>query len=129
MTGELSTNVLLADFQYLTRSSISSLVNKIPGFDLVGEVDEIKDLLPVIRKTKPNLLILESHGAMTPVVKEIKTSAEFSKLHILILTNSQDPILIQDLLKLGVKGIITKRCGEDEIIRAIKTVPKGERFF
>ena len=123
------TKVLLADFQYLTRDSIASLVKKIPGFNLVGEVNEAEGLIDQIRSTRPNLLILESHPSTTALVKEIKGASEFNDIHLLVLTNNQDPLLIQDLLKMGVKGILTKRCGEDEITRAIKTVPKGERFF
>ena len=48
---------------------------------------------------------------------------------VLIVTNEVEKGHIQNLLSFGVKGIVTKRCSQTEIIHAIESVAKSNRFF
>lgn len=60
------------------------------------------------------------------LLENIKLSTEAS---FLIISNSQNKGSIQRLLGMGINGIVTKSCSEEEIVNALRTVRKGNRFF
>ncbi|RAV98704.1 hypothetical protein DQQ10_22060 [Pseudochryseolinea flava] len=49
--------------------------------------------------------------------------------HVLIVSSDDDRAEILDVLRLGVKGYITKDCGVQEVINAVKTVGSGGKYF
>lgn len=125
----MATKVLLADFQYLTRQGITSLIKAMPGFELVKMIDSPDQLINVATLLQPNLIVIDisdKDREMIPKLKELKESTSCS---FLVISNSQTKDSIQQLLSMGIKGILTKNCSEEEIINGLRAVAQGNRFF
>lgn len=125
----MTNSVLLADFQFLTRQGISQLINSLPDFNVIETVSEPSKLESTIRSSKTDLVVIDisdKDPSMISLLEKIKgsTSSEF-----LIISNSQSKESIQRLLGMGIKGIVTKNCSEEEIINALRAVLKKHRFF
>lgn len=129
MTKSTDISVALADFQFLTRKAISSLIEETPGFQLVGQIDNPIALGEMLRQLKPKLLVLDIFQGDPDFLDQILEVSRQPDLHLLIITNSQLHDTIKALLKAGVKGIVTKNCSESEIINALKAVSIGHRFY
>lgn len=129
MNQPVTVSVLLADFQFLTRKGISSLIDQLPGFEIKGQVDAAADIYPSVKKLKPDLLVLDFSENDFGALKEIEKIKSNSNTEILIITNNQSIDALQYLLSVGVNAIVTKNCSEEEIINALKAVSGGKRFF
>ena len=114
-----SIKVLISDFQFLTREGLVKLIEGIQHFDLIGVLENREQWMEQVTQAQPDVLILyypERQSDMNATLTEfIKLQAS----NILVVTNAVEKGHIQNLLSLGVKGIVTKRCSQTEIIHAI----------
>lgn len=125
----MKAKVILADFQFLTRKGLASLIQAIPGMQLVKQVENEHQLAEAISNMAPELAIVDVHGKediLIPQIEELKKKSETS---FLVISNTQNKQSIQRLLDSGVKGILTKNCSEEEITNGLIAVSKGSRFF
>lgn len=125
----MATSVLLADFQYLTRQGIASLIKAMPGFELVKTIDSPGVLIESVKSTNPGLVVIDisdKDRELIPKLRELKQNTDCS---FLVISNSQTKESIQQLLAMGIKGILTKNCSEEEITNGLKAVSQGNRFF
>jgi two-component system, NarL family, response regulator NreC len=125
----LSTSVLLADFQYLTRQGIASLVKAMPGFELVKTIDSPEKLMTAATQLNPDLIVIDISDKDKELIPQIRLLKESQSCHFLVISNSQTKDSIQQLLSMGIKGILTKNCSEEEIISGLRAVSQGNRFF
>ena len=121
--------VIILDFQFLTREGLIKLTKSTRNFDLVAVLEDEKQCMDQVTQLQPDVLILgypeHQLDANETFVEVIKMQAS----KVLIVTNEVEKGHIQNLLSFGVKGIVTKRCSQTEIIHAIESVAKSNRFF
>ena len=124
------TRILLADFQFLTRKGISVLIESMPGFETALEIDNMQGLQSGVRKTTPDVVVLGWDGkeeVLIPQIEEIKQEEE--NISFLVISNIQSKESVKKLSNAGVKGILTKKCSEEEITSGLIAVSKGNQFF
>lgn len=124
-----SVKVLLSDFQYLTREGLINLIEKNEDFDLVGVVEGHGELMSAILDTKPDVLIIDYESQDPVLFSFLKKVIESHATNILIITNEKDKDHIQNLLDIGIRGIVTKSCSKPEIVNAIHSLSRNNRFF
>lgn len=125
----MATSVLLADFQYLTRQGISSLIKAMPGFDLVKTIDSPERLVEKTAEVNPQLIVIDISDKDKELVPKLRELKETLDSNFLVISNSQTKDSIQQMLSMGIKGILTKNCSEEEIISGLRAVAQGNRFF
>ena len=125
----MATTVLLADFQYLTRQGMASLIKAMPGFDLIKVVDSSNQLTETVETTQPKLVVIDISDKDRELIPKLKQLKENTSSSFLVISNSQTKESIQQLLSMGIKGILTKNCSEEEIINGLRAVSQGNRFF
>jgi DNA-binding NarL/FixJ family response regulator len=123
-----SVSVLLADFQFLTRTGISSLIRNTEGFSMAGYVERPDQLYDAIQQHRADLLILDfkEDQHTIDVIHHILTSTE---MRVLVITNYLGQMALQQLLAMGIKAMVTKNCSENEIKIAMEAAYQGRRFF
>jgi DNA-binding NarL/FixJ family response regulator len=124
-----SVSVLLADFQFLTRAGLMSLIGQIAGFEIIGQLSSSENLFETIQNEKPDLLLLDFSENDHNILREIEKIKSTTNTEILIITNSKKNESLQYLLSVGVNAVVTKNCSEEEIVHALHAVSKGKRFF
>ena len=124
-----STSVLLADFQFLTRQGIQALINGLSDFDVIGQVEDVKKLNSSITDHKPDLVVLDISDGDNLLINELENIKESSDSDFLVISNNQNSNSVQQLIGMGIKGILTKNCSEEEIVNALRAVSQGNRFF
>ena len=125
----MTTSVLLADFQFLTRQGILSLIQSTPGFQIVHEINDLSELEKAIHKFNPHLVVLDVSGKDNNLISILESIKKKSGVKFLVISNSQNRASVQRLLNMGIKGIVTKDCSEEEITNALFSVSKNNRFF
>lgn len=121
--------VLLSDFQFLTREGLKNMLAKNEDFQLVGVNEGPDGLMESILQKHPDVLLLDYQSQDPVLISLLKKILSEKATNVLIITNDDNPVQIQNLLAMGIKGIVTKGCSKREIINAIHSVAADNRFF
>ena len=124
-----SIKVLISDFQFLTREGLIKLMEGTQHFDLIGVLENREQWMEQVTQAQPDVLILDYPERQSDMNATLTEFIKLQASNILVVTNEVEKGHIQNLLGLGVKGIVTKRCSQTEIIHAIESVAKSNRFF
>ncbi|MCB0557962.1 MAG: response regulator transcription factor [Lewinellaceae bacterium] len=123
-------SIILADSQYLVRLGLRHLIRSKEQFKVVAEATKEPQLLEQVKVFSPQVVILDYNqpeNFSQATVEHIKRTAP--RTNILIISADNNKKNIYDILELGVNSYLTKACGEDEIVEAIKATARGEKFF
>lgn len=101
------------------------------GFEIVGEVRHREDLAGMLEKHKPALLVADYNVPDYLTLEDLGAVRDHSpQTNILIISSDNDKLQILEVLKLGgICGYLTKSCSREEILMAVRSTVKGERFF
>ena len=123
-------SILLADSHHLVRLGLRQVLSDKKEFNIVGEANDEESLFEELTHHKPRVVILDYKqpgNFSEKTVKQIRTDAP--QTSVLVISSDNEKSSIYQVLEYGVNSFITKSCGEDEILDAVKASAKGEKFF
>ncbi len=120
--------VIHTDDQKLTRESISGML-KGEGIDVIGEAINGYDLLNLLEKVMPDIVLLDLEmpgmdGNLA--LKEIKR--RYPHLKVVVLTSFTEECLIEDFKAKGVNAFLTKNSDIKTVANTIKRVFYAEGY-
>lgn len=124
--------VHIADDHKIVIEGIIAVINTdneiaINGYSLTGE--EVIDFFDK-KGNRVDVLILD---ITMPILDGIEVLRHFKENKInqkvIILSSYDDIKIVEEVLKLGCKGYITKNSAGEHIVNAIKAVANGEQYF
>ncbi|MFH4965655.1 response regulator transcription factor [Gaetbulibacter sp. M235] len=123
-------NVILADDHVLVRDGIKALLEDQEGIRVIDEASNGKEAIEVIKKNKPDLLIVdirmpELNGI--EVVREINKSHKDIKTLVLSMHDSEEYVV--QSIEAGADGYLLKGASKEEFLKAIHTVASGGKYF
>jgi DNA-binding NarL/FixJ family response regulator len=99
------------------------------GFEVVGEAVNGVQVLPLMRRLKPELVLLDLRmPQMDGLTALAKIRKEFPDVKVAILSVSQDPELIQTALKRGASAYIVKSIAPEDLAAALRQAIDGNVF-
>ncbi len=122
--------VFLVDDHAIVRDGISALLMVEDEIEIAGEASDEVSVDRILSHLVPDVIIMDialPGISGIEISKKIKTS--HSSVKILILSADGCEQNVFDALSAGVNGFLLKDTGKETLIRAIKTVFRGERFF
>lgn len=120
--------LVVVDDHTLFRRGLISLLNEMPEFTVIGEAWNGIAALPVIRETRPDLVLIdvnmpEMNGVET--VKALRSDTETAELPILMLTISKNEEDLIGAISAGADGYLLKSAEPEELRKAILLVKDG----
>ncbi len=123
-------NVLVVDDHDLVRMGISRMLADDPEIEVIGEADSGDMAIKIARQLNPDIILLDVHmpniGGLEATKRLVQIDPNTKIIAVSSLTTQPYPSM---LLKAGVSGYITKGTPIDEMIKAIKKVHNGGRYF
>ncbi|WP_190277582.1 response regulator transcription factor [Adhaeribacter rhizoryzae] len=122
--------VILADDHTIVRNGIRSLLEGLTDIEIVGEAQNGAEALTKVKELTPDVLMID---IAMPVMNGLEATAQLSKLHkstkclMLSMHNNEDYILKS--VEAGAYGYLLKDTTRDEMLRAIRTVASGEKYY
>ncbi len=122
-------HIALADDHVLVRQGLKSILEKNPELEVVGEANDGLDLLNLLRKVIPQLVILD---ISMPNLRGIEAIHEIKRIHpdikIMILTMHRDKSYLHEAISAGADGYLLKEDADIELAAAIKTIQRGKIY-
>ena len=111
-------------------SGIKPVLENINEFEIVAEAKKVSDLLPLIKETKPELIIIDVlHCEKDGIIPVRKIKRKSSKTPILLIVNQDYANHFEDYISLGINGLVFGNSNKKKLIEAIKTIKRGDDFF
>ncbi len=122
--------VLIADSYDVYRHGLQTILADSGKFVLNSAAKSGKELISAYRKHPESLCLISSNIADANIHELLqKLRAINSEVLVIVLTYSTDISHLNQSLKAGVKGYLTKNCSSSELIEAVKSVAAGEQAF
>ncbi len=125
MTGAI--NVLLADDHVVVRAGTRQLLERHTDIHVVGEASTGREAVELADTLAPDVVVMDVRmpdGGGIDATKRIKTA--HPDMAVLVLTAHDDDEYVFALLQAGANGYLLKTAEADELVKAIRTVIKGE---
>lgn len=112
--------VALADDEEFVRLFLKNVMTSL-AFNVVAEVEKGDDLFHIMKKTKPDMLLLDINMPNLTGIEFLKYYAqEFPKTCIIILTSANTFKAVEEASEKGVSCFIRKDTPLDQMVLAIK---------
>jgi DNA-binding NarL/FixJ family response regulator len=122
--------ILIADDHPLFRKGMRTLLESMPDIVVAGEATTGGDTVDQALALKPDLVLMDlqmPEGGGLEATRRI-TEAD-PQIHILVVTLFEDDDSVFAALRAGARGYILKDADEEEMMRAIHAIGKGEAIF
>ena len=125
----MAARILIADDHQLLRAGLRSLLEE-QGFEVVGESENGRGAVNLVRKLKPDALIIDIN---MPILNGIEATRLLRKqalqLKVVVLSMLSDSRSIFQALAAGASGYLLKDAAFDEMVLALKAVLRGQTFL
>jgi DNA-binding NarL/FixJ family response regulator len=122
--------LILVDDHQLVRTGIANLLAGETGFEIIGEASDAKDLFELLRKSQPDITVLDiALPGMSGIEITKKLHNDYPGIRILILSMHTSEEFIFNAINSGARGYLPKNTSRKELIEAIYAIHRGEEYF
>lgn len=122
--------VLLADDHKLVRAGIRSLLEQLPGVDVVAEASDGKEALLLVKEHQPQVVLMDiSMPGLNGLEATRHLTATCPEVRIIILSIYSDEEHVYQSLRAGAAGYLVKDAATEELELAIRSVARGETYL
>ncbi|HET6244247.1 MAG: response regulator transcription factor [Bacteroidetes bacterium] len=121
--------VLIADNQFIAAEGLKSLVQSVKGFSFIGVAENSTELYEYLSSCCPDVLIIDHASSAFQLDDISKIRALAPGINILAIIQDQTKMFFVSSIKIGVTSILLKNCDREEIIEAIYSTSKAEKFY
>jgi two-component system nitrate/nitrite response regulator NarL len=119
--------VVTVDDHPLFRRGLIQLLGTIPGFNLVGEASCGVDGLAMVRKCKPDLLLLDLNMkdmSGLEVLKAVKTSSPDTRVVMITVSDQAEDLV--SALRIGADGYLLKDMEPEQMVESLRAAASGK---
>ncbi len=125
--GVEKTTILLVDDHTLFRVGMRQILEREPGFDIVGEADDTRSAFDLAVQLSPDIILMDlSLPAPGGIETTQRIKRELPSAGIIVLAVNEDEDALFDAIKAGAAAFILKDVAPDDLVAIILRVAGGE---
>jgi DNA-binding NarL/FixJ family response regulator len=122
--------IAIADDHKLFREGIISLLRKMKGITIIGEMSTGEEAVNFASVHKPDVFLIDILMAGMNGIEAVRWIKEqVPEVRIILISSEVNKEYIADGIKSGIDGYLHKNIDKLTLQNAIKTVMKGEQYF
>lgn len=122
--------LVLADDHVMFRKGVKRIITGVDDFEVIGEANDGRELLDLLKTTSPHLVILD---ISMPNLRGLEATREIKQVYphlkILLLTMHKKKEFIQQAMEAGADGYLLKEDADTELLKAVQTIRGGNKFI
>jgi DNA-binding NarL/FixJ family response regulator len=120
----------IADDHKIFRNGLKATLEDCPGFHLVVEASNGKQLLAQVAVNAPDVILMDiKMPEMDGIQATAQVKQHYPHIKVLALSMFNEDKYIIDMMKAGASGYLLKNAEPEEIIGAINTVYQKDYYF
>ena len=126
----MSIKIMLADDHQIMRDGLRSLIEKLPGMEVVAEAENGRTAIKQTRRFRPDVIVMDINMPdLNGIDATRRIVAEFPGTKIIAFSMHTDHQFVAGALKAGVCGYLQKDTAFEELDRAIRTVVADQTYL
>ncbi|WP_035052153.1 response regulator transcription factor [Andreprevotia chitinilytica] len=122
----MKTKIVIADDHPIVLMGVRHALEGLLGLEICGEAENSTDLIALMDKVKPDLLVSDFYmpggDSFDGIALIAHVKRRFPRVKIVILTMLTNPLILRAVLESGVDGVLLKNGGQLEIATAVQSV-------
>ncbi len=129
-SNSIPINVVIADDHELFRDGLKLMLNSAEGINLTGEAWDGRELINLIKKQQPDVVVTDIKMPITDGVEATKFIMQnYPAIKVIALSMYDDEELILEMFEAGAIGYLLKNADKSEVIEAIHTVNQNKPYY
>jgi DNA-binding NarL/FixJ family response regulator len=124
------TTIVLADDHRIVRQGLRALLAGEADFEVVGEADDGREALELVKRLNPDVLILD---LMMPGLNGLEVARQMPRqspgVRVVVLSMHDDEGFVLEALANGVSGYVLKDSNSSDLVHAVREVAAGRRYL
>lgn len=126
----MTQRILIADDHKIFREGLCSLLKSLQEVEIIGEAEDGRSLLDMVKKSPPDMVILDvAMPGMNGVDAARQIKAYDNNIKVLALSMHSDSRFVKQMLQAGASGYLLKDCAFEELTLAIKTIDNNQIYL
>jgi DNA-binding NarL/FixJ family response regulator len=122
--------ILLVDDHKLVRAGIRSLLERLPGIEVVAEANDGLEALRLVAEHHPQVVLMDiAMPDLNGLDATRRLARDFAEVHVIILSIYSDEEHVYHALRAGAAGYLLKDAAIEELELAIRAVARGETYL
>jgi DNA-binding NarL/FixJ family response regulator len=129
MTGS-AIRILIVDDHFIVRMGLKGVLNMQPDMEVVAEAEDGPEAIRQFREHRPDVVLVDLRMpgmSGTEAIKAIRT--EFPEASLIAVSTFDGDELVYRALQAGARGYLPKKVPREELLNAIRTVHRGQRYI
>ena len=124
------TKVLIADDHPIIQIGVKNLVGSEADFEFVGQANDGREALELVRRLQPDILLLDLNMPNLPGLDTLRELMnEGHEIKTIMLTARIETRQILEALQLGARGIVLKQAVLEELVNCLRAVAQGQYWL
>jgi two-component system, NarL family, response regulator DegU len=122
--------ILIADDHSLIREGLKRIIGFEENLTVIGEAENGERVMLPIKQNKPDVMLLDLNMPLMSGIEVLRRVKEQNNdIKVIMLTVENDSRIIHEAIDIGADGYMLKDSAGAEIVSAIRTVYKGEKYI
>ena len=122
--------ILLADDHTLFRDGLRALFGSLPNFEVSGEAATGAEAITLAEKLQPEVVLMDIQMPDLNGIEATRQIVQTSPhIGVIVITMFEDDDSVFAAMRAGARGYVLKGADQEEMLRAIRAVSRGEALF
>ena len=122
--------VYLLDDQAILRAGFRSLLNQSEDVEVVGECGDAREAVAELEQLKPDVILLDiTMPGLSGIDAIPLLRRALPQVRIVMLTHHEGQSFVDQALRLGASGYISKDSDPEELSLALRSVVRGDTYI
>jgi len=127
---EIVRKLIIVDDHFHVREAWSWVLNQVPGLNVVGQCANGQEAIEAAQRLQPDVILMDIH--MNPIngIEATRIIRQFStEVKIIGISVQADRSYVNEMLRNGANGYVTKNSPSQEMVAAIEEVMAGRTYI
>lgn len=122
------TTVLIVDDDSLARDALRTMLEDVPGLQVVGEAENGEEAVRRAASVRPDVVLMDVLMSGTDGIQATHRilSSGPSRPRVIVITTFENNEYVYEAIRAGASGFVLKRAASSELVPAIRTAVAGE---
>ena len=129
-TAPRTLTVVVVDDHEVVRQGLVAMLDRRPGFQVVGEAGTVAEAIEITRRFQPDLVVMDVRlpdGSGIEACREIR--ANLPATRVMMLTSYPDEEAVLAAIIAGASGYLLKQVRARDLVAALEAVGRGESLL
>ena len=122
--------LIIVDDHFHVRQAWSWVLNQVPGIQVIAQCSNGQEAIEAAKKLQPDVILMDIHMQPVNGIEATRTIRQFApEIKIIGVSVQAERSYVNEMLRNGANGYVTKNSPSSEMIMAIDEVLAGKTYL